>query len=522
MRALPIILFLILAVSSFAMQVNPTSFTEHIQPGESKAFTLTIENDLNSTLNVSIVSSDESIVVPATDKITLSPLESRDLVITISSPAVGTYQSELIIIGEETVRVPITVISTGEEMLEPTFSKLILTVEPDTMQSRTISFRNKYSDRVEVKDIEVLGSIITKEGMKPLRIKGAELGWLDPGKDLTVEIDIDTVRLDYPKTYNCKLTVVYYYKSERKESSIDFQINVQKGLTTVTKSMRLVLSPAEPSPGEKLSAILLDESNSTIAGKIFVTVYDLSGNEISKFQMIEPFVLETGKKYCLKGEAEYYETVEKCIVPRSKYIRIKTSLENPRPNETIVIQVVDSDGNPITNAKLTIDGREYNSPQVTVMMDEGTHLITASAPGYEPISRSIIVLPPVEIVNVTGKLTTGSFLSVLLNRDAYWEVWFGDNPLFNGTSSNITFKPMKEGTYTIYSEDLIKDIEIKKSGFFQLPSFEMLRRIPSWVFIAIIAVVLIVFLAKGRRKKAKHITLVGMKGPAKPIETKSE
>ena len=430
----------------------------------------------------------------------------------LTAPGVGSYTAELVVVGESNIyRIPVTITSSGAGSLEPTFSKLILTVEPNTVIYRTISFRNKYDDRIEIKDIQVLDGITTQEGTRPIAVKSAQLGWLDPGKDLTVEIEINTKKIEYPKTYNPKLIVVYYHNNQRREVSVQFQVNVQKSLMTVSKTMNLLITPSNPEPGDMISAILVGENNETIAGKIFITIYDLNGNKISQFQFLTPILAESGKKYCFKGEAEYYETVEKCVIPKFKFLRIELSVDKPKPNEPIIVKAVDLDGNIVPNAKLIIDGREYDSPQITAVFEEGTHTLIAEAPGMESVSTSIVVEPKLKILNATKKPRINRPFTLLLNKNVFYTIYFNNKEILNGTSSNITFIPKKVGNYTIDLGEKVYTFIPKPAFQIPIPSIPGIKNLKKiyekykiYIIIAVVVIVLLIIL-KLRKKKEEPI-----------------
>lgn len=500
-----LILTFFISSSSLALQFSKTAITEQIAPKEEKTVQVIITNDKNLTEEINLFSTDEKILTASPNNFTLPKGSSKTINLYLKSPGSGTYTAELVIVATSDIyRIPVTITSTQQGTLEPTFSKLILTVEPDTVTYRSISFRNKYDDRIEIKDIQVLDAITTQEGTRPISVKSAQLGWLEPGKDLTVEIEINTKKLDYPKTYNPRLVIVYYYKNERSEVEVQFQINVQKSLTTVSKTMNLLISPKEPKPGDTVSAILVGENNETIAGKIFVSIYDSSGSKISHFQFLSPFMVESGKRYCFKGEAEYYETVEKCVEPKLKVMRIDLSIPNPKPNETVIIKVVDLEGNVIPEAKLSIDGKSYDSPQVTAMFDKGTHVIVAQAPGMETVSTTITVEPELKILNYTEKVRVNEPFTMLLNKEAFYIIYFNDKPILNGTSSNITFIPKQVGNYTIMVEDKKISFVPESGWFLQIPGMEFI--VENWVYIVVaVAIIIVIIIVIKKRKKEEGL-----------------
>jgi len=485
-----------------AIKVDPTSITEELISGQTKYVEVTIKNDANETRHYNLVSSNPDVISLSKTSLTLSPNSNQKINVTLVGSNKDVYGS-IIISGDEFFVIPVTIKATTNGDLEPIYNKMVIPVEPGVIIDRIVSFRNKYNVEIEIKDAYVMNAIVVPGGKtKPVYIKSAQFGKLQPGNDFTITIEINTVDLPYPKTYTPRLVVVYYVGDERKESYIDFVINVDRQLTTTYKTMRLVIVPEEPVPGDRVNALLLGENNETVAGDIFVKVFDLDGNKLSEFKMIGPFIVEANKKYCLVGKADYYETVEKCFVPKIKNLRISIP-SKINVNETVIVKVVDNEGNIIPTAKLKIDNKEFDSPQVTVKFDAGTHIIYAEAPGYEPVSRTVSVVAPVEFVNFTNSTyKVGESIVINLNRDAQYYIYYQGNQVGSGYGSVIEFTPQQEGNYTVCAEDKCMDVFVE-GRLFSIPEISITKK-----HIAVVAVLLILLLLiKGRgKKRARRIT----------------
>jgi len=485
-----------------SIKVEPSAISVSVASGKTKSIELTIKNDANETRSYNLIPSNPNVISLSQTSITLQPNSSKKLNVTLTGAENDIYTS-ILITGDEVYVIPVTIKSEMEGDLEPLYNKMVIPVEPDVVIDRIISFRNKYKTAIEVKDAYVMNAIVVPGGKtKPIYIKSAQFGKLQPGNDFTMTIEINTIDLPYPKTYTPRLVVVYYVGDERKESYIDFVINVDRQITTTYKTMRLVIKPENPVPGDMVTAILIGENNETIAGSIFVKVMDMDGNKLSEFQYVSPFTVESNKKYCLTGKADYYETVEKCFIPKIKNMRISVP-SKISVNETVIIKVIDNEGNIIPTAKLKIDDKEFNSPQVTVKFDAGNHIIYAEAPGYEPVSRTVTVVAPVEFVNFTNSTyKVGESIVINLNRNAQYYIYYQGDQVGSGYGSVIEFTPQQEGNYTVCAEDKCMDIFVE-GKLFSMPEISITKK-----HIAVVVILLILLLLiKGRgKKRARRIT----------------
>ncbi len=490
------------AHNSLAIKVSPTSISASLANGQKKSFLITITNNENSTKTYNLISSDPTVIELSKKTITIPPFSSKVINVTLIGTEEDVYGS-ILITGGGVYIIPVTIKASTNGNLEPLYNKMVMSVEPGVVFDRIVSFRNEYNTPIEIKDAYVMNAIMVTGGKtKPIYIKSAQFGKLAPGDDFTLTIEIDTVDLPYPKTYTPRLVVVYYVGDQRKEAYMDFVIHVNRELVNTFKTMRLLVIPKNPSPGDKVNALLVGENNETIAGSIFVSVFDLNGNKLAEFKMIGPFTVEAGKKYCLVGKAEYYQTVKTCFVPKEKSLRISLP-KNIDVNETVIIRVVDKDGNIIPNARLKIDDKEFNSSQVSVKFDAGTHIIYAYAPGYEPVTRTITVLPHVKFINVSNKTyEVGENVILKLNREAQYYIYYNQKQINSGYGDTIEFTPNMPGKYTVCAEDTCMDVFVKR-GLLQFPEISINSK---QMFLVIILFIAIIIMKSKRKKRSRRIT----------------
>jgi len=464
-----------------------------------------------------------------------------------SNADTGSYTKNILVNGANAVTVTFTATSTAttttttlpssqEGYLEPTFSTLNKRLEVGTKVSRTFWIRNKYPKSVEIRDISFKGDFITtREGItKPVDWVG-ELGWLEPGKDLTINLVFNTENLP-TGTYNEQLEIAYYYEGIRNTLTISFNVVVLEALspaegettpTQTTRSLDLVVNPSSPEPGDYVNLILKDsETGSTIDGTIKVNVFKAGTNEQqSSFDYISPFVVSGGKKYCIDGSAEGYDTVKKCFVVELKLSKIKTSIEEPKPGEEVMIQLMDSlENRVIPTGKLIIDGTEYDTPQVTVAFGKGVHIIEGYANGYKNSSISLSVYPELNCT-VKGDKIVGANISVVCNRPVDWVLELRNEETTTidaGSGESFKFSPEKEGKYVAILNG--KELEINVAAPFSI--FNLFAGLgdfgksvsENWYILAGIGVLVILYFgAKKKKRKAKHITFVGtpVAGPLK-------
>jgi len=473
-KTLPIIfmVFIYIINNVSACVISPSSWdVGKISPGSfiTKTFTVDATNetcDLTAT----------------TDWIAFSKshfentVETFQVYLTIPSTAdLTSYTEKIKTDGSDAVTVSFLV-GKSEGYLEPTFSTLIMTVEEGVKTSRVISIRNNYPDKVQIVDVQKIGTIETKEGVsKPIDIEG-EFGWLESGEDLSLKVNINTEGLE-ANTYTPKLEIAYYYQGERKTLTINFDITVTSSIIPggsqqteqqKNKTMNLAITPEEPMPGESVMLDVYDDKNNIISdATIKVQVIDPETDEtVTQFLYYQPFKVEANKKYKIIAQKEGYNSVTKAFVVELGKSMIKLSPSNPKPGEMTMIQYTNLDGVIISGGKLIIDGEEYPAPQTSISFSSGTHNITGKAVGYEEASLSIKVVEELQILEIPEEWYVGQSGLITFNRDADWKIYDSDgNLLYSGTSKSINFTAETPGNYTLNLEGNSLTLEVKEHVF---------------------------------------------------------
>jgi hypothetical protein len=391
-----LIVVLLISQLAFALQINPTSISESLDYGKTKTVSLNVTNDLNETKTLTIYSSDTTIVQVGATSLTLSPYQSAKINIFLIGSKVGQYTTN-IYIGDTTIPVSLTISPTSTTSaigdLEPSLTKARIVVEANIQSSMLLSFRNKYLEPVELRDIYIEGSITTAEGMKPLGWSG-KLKTLEPGEDLTITILLDTRGVTLG-TYPVSLSLIAYKGSEKIVKKVDFEILITPQLQLIKEGTIVIeYLPLKPIPSSLVSVTLKDESGKIIDGSAKVTVFDLKGNQLSSFDYSAPFKVEADKKYCVKAEAPYRKSSEKCFEVVYKTLYIKLTPEKPAPNETVMIQLLDEDGNLATSGTIKINNDIYPGSQISLAFEEGNYTIVGEAQGFTSASKQLEVTYP--------------------------------------------------------------------------------------------------------------------------------
>jgi hypothetical protein len=447
-----IITFLVISQLALALQVSPTSISESLDYGKTKTVSLNVTNDLNETNTLTIYSSDTTIVQVGATSLTLSPYQSAKINIFLIGSKVGQFSTS-VYVGDTTIPVSLTISPTTTSVtgdLEPSLTKARLVVEANIQSSMLLSFRNKYLEPVEVKDVYIEGSITTAEGMKPLGWSG-KLKTLEPGEDLTITILLDTRGITLG-TYPVSLSLIAYKGSEKIVKKVDFEILVTPQLQP-TKEGTIVIEylPLKPIPESLVSVTLKDETGKIIDGSVKVTVFDLKGSQLTSFDYSTPFKVEADRKYCIKAEAPYRKSSEKCFEVAYKTLYIKLTPEKPIPNETVMIQLVDEEGNLATSGKIKVNNDVYPGSQISLTLEEGNYTIVGEAQGFTQASKQLEVAYP------KAQLQT----------------------------------------------------QVQQSPFTGFFSFQNILTNPLYLAIIVVAIILIASLVKGRgRKKSKHIKIL--------------
>jgi hypothetical protein len=383
--------FLVVLVKIVYASVSPSTISEELTYQQTKVVALNITNDLNTSKTITIYSGDTTLVQVGASSLTLQPGESIKLNLFLIGSKVGQYTVN-VYVGEETVPVSLTITPTSTPTtgdLEVSITKARMVVEQNIQSSTLLFFKNKYLEPVEIRDVYIEGSILTSEGYKPLGWSG-KLKTLEPGEDLTLTILIDT-RGIAAGTYPTSLTVIGFVGNNKITKKVDFEIVVTPSLKPAQSgTVTIEILPLEPIPDSLVSVTLKDSSGKIIDGTATVTVYK-DDTKVDEFKYTLPFKVEADKKYCIKGEAPYYNSAEKCFNVYYKTLYIKVTPSNPTPNDTIMIQLVDEKGNLAPSGSIKINNDVYPGSEISLSLEKGNYTIIGEAQGFSKATKELYV-----------------------------------------------------------------------------------------------------------------------------------
>ena len=524
--------FLLVIMPCFSsLEISKTEVVEEINLSKenTKIILINIKNLHNQTVTVNLTTSDASVVEPAIPSVPLSSNETEPITFIIkayevgvrkatvtlhTSPDIGTYKINFTVVGVKAFA--------PEEVvyLEPSVSTFIMTLQQGTKTSRTISVRNVGSKRIEIKDIQTIGTTETPEGEKPISVAQADLGWLEPGKDLTFTINIDTHKVE-PGTYTPQIKIIGYVDVTKKvETTINFNIKVTKSVEAMeNKTIRIAIFPSSPTIGDLIYLVAYGENNQTIVPKYKVEVYNEENNKISEFIYTTPFKIENPGKYCIVAEKEGYKTARKCFNITLKEASLIISPSNPTEADTVVVKYVDRNNELIENPTISVDGHEYSDNPLHITLSSGNHTIKASAKGYKEISKKIFVEPRIDVYLPKTEYTLGEEVEITFSKNTSYKIKRNSIIVKQGTGNQVKFKPDEEGTYYIYVRDKsLASFEVKQNRIIAL-IYEY------WWLLVIIGGIVVIIRTKGKGERYSR-TAIGyaptQKGPVRDIEGKEE
>jgi len=529
-----ILAFLLVIMPCFSsLEISKTEIVEEINLSKenTKAIVINIKNLHNQTVTVNLTTSDISIVEPAIPSVTLASNETEPITFIIkayevgvrkatvtlhTSPDIGTYKINFTVVGVKAFA--------PEEVvyLEPSVSTFIMTLQQGTKTSRTISVRNVGSKRIELKDIQTIGTTETPEGEKPISIAQADLGWLEPGKDFTFTVNIDTRGVE-PGTYTPQIKIIGYVDVTKKvETTINFNIKVTKSVEAIkNKTIRIAIYPSNPTIGDLIFLVAYGENNETIIPKYTVEVYNEEGAKISEFVYSTPFKIESPGKYCIIAEKEGYKKATKCFNITLKEATLIITPANPTEADTITIKYLDENNELIENPTISVDGNEYTENPLHITMSSGNHTIKASASGYKEISKKIFVEQRIDVYLSKTEYTLGETVELSFSKNTSYKIKRGSIIVKQGTGNRAEFKPDKEGTYYVY----IKDKSVASFEVKQNPVIAFIHEY-WWLFVVLGGIVVILHVKGKRERETYGKPSIGYapttKGPVREIESKEE
>lgn len=502
-------LIVLLSCCVYALEVSPDRISTTIKKEGIDFYEVTITNDNNVTESITISSTDTSIALPGLTSLSLPPLEETRFYVILRGREGLAY---IKISNSDTIKIPVEVNIKEETVgfLEPSFFLYKKTFEEGTETKMRLSLRNHYPEKIEIRDVILEGDVITTaEGVsKPIGVEGS-FGFLDPEKDLTLDITVNTVNLD-PGTYSCKLTVVYYYKNVRHESPVNFEITVIKSLVPTEKEeeklneLEVLIVPREPKLGDDVVINVVDKKTKEKITDVNIRIseYDLdTGEKIITYTYGQPIVVDL-YKYCVNATKEGYAPVKKCFQPALMESKIKIVPE-PEVGRLCVVSLVDVLGRPLQDAELEIDGEKYSN-QASLTFDEGEHKIIGRAKGYKEARYSFTLTPKFSYSIQNKPEKVGEELIITFNIPATWSIEKEENGKSEvvdyGSGENIEFTPDEAGKYYVIANDeVITSFKVSQTSF--LPSIP-LPNIHPIIIIAVMILILLVFFFFSKPKRA--------------------
>lgn len=341
---------------------------------------------------------------------------------------------------------------------------------------------------------DLLGTIMTSDGRKPIRLGTASFGILPPGEKTEISAIIDTNNIDMG-IYKPSLKIVAEDCLGYVETTLSFEINVIKGIrpieNTTTVEPQLDISISGANTIGSTSTIRIT-SNGTIIpnANIKVTFPD---NTIARYTTslsgeVSFMITQTGD-YKLDADKTGYKPISSNFSIGKKALDIKT-------NTVYLYDVLDitisADGIPVSGVTLEVTTPDNIPKTYTTtssglislnVNQEGNYIIKASKIGYDSETKTIsVILRGINITlsdnpfvdsPVTITLTSGG--SSISDASVVIKSPTGNESRYS-YSGNMIFMPKEYGDYVLsanktgYSTKSIvlslikKELRIETSG----------------------------------------------------------
>ncbi|HDD44029.1 MAG TPA: PEGA domain-containing protein, partial [Candidatus Desulfofervidus auxilii] len=438
-------------------------------------------------------------------QIDINPNESAPVTIIISSTEERLINSKVTVSrGSERVDIPVivSVIKPKEAKKEVKISifpsGITTSLVQGTVRDEIIQIQNIGKDDLDL-SATVSGGISLPDGtVCPAYIKEFSSGILKPGEKRTMTLGI--IGKVEPGTYTNKILLQY---APGEVVQIPIQLTVLSAPTpTENRTLKIITYPEENyKVGDVLYISTIDDKGNPVIATITVVQNDNQGNKIKEFRYTIPFKLEPGI-YTITAEAEGYNIAEKIIELEELDTELVITPSNPTTADTITIVYQTPEGKLVEDATIIVDNTSYSDSQISLSLPQGTHRITANAPGYKEQSKSITVQLKLEIIIPKPTIESGEQEIVEFNKNVSYEIKRVEDgkevAIDYGRGDKFVFKEEKPGTYNIYVDNkLMGTITVeKKSIGIDLDIFW-------WVAGGVIALILIYLLFGGKKPKMK-------------------
>ncbi|RLI18366.1 hypothetical protein DRO54_10205, partial [Candidatus Bathyarchaeota archaeon] len=132
---------------------------------------------------------------------------------------------------------------------------------------------------------------------------------------------------------------------------------------------------------------------------------------------------------------------------------------------------------------ITVDGTTYHENPLTVKLDQGSHTIKASAPGFATVSKSLTVSAKPQLVKSPERYTLGTKVYWEFTGFVPYEVKINGQTVYSGRSNNITLVLDREGEYAVYAfgEEIARFKVSKTTLWSYLPAILLIVAGAIWI-----------------------------------------
>ena len=474
-----------------AISISPTSWDTSLNPSQTDSkiflFNQTTENTTTSlALTKTGSNSDWLNFSSSTFSVGNGTTASITATVKVPSTAVaGTYlmkmkydSSEIPIIVTVVENATATTESIGGCRLEPFPDSytipFVVGASPLTQQFSVLVSR-KCTEEVNIKTPVITGNTQTKNGLRPLNLYGgSKLGFIEPNKEGTFEIQIDGSELP-SGTYKPQVLITGIYKGEQLSTKISFTIEIKQGATPlesasilptyIFSSSDLALNNTYTITAQNLNpnfqpfveqndyirGIRVDTSNGWVYSfqpikignvKLRVSTYfagapigDITEKEV---RISYGSATSIGSKMCFQFFVPSGKTIDALSSGDSVTFLVRATNNGGvecNSNETTIINDADAYKN---GAKLTTNSFQVNEGEIITL--------SASAPGFTSIDK--VILTTLNQVGISLNPIPAEVGTQLIITPTPPEA----TVTINGEAYSGNFTPQQEGTITLLAK----------------------------------------------------------------------
>lgn len=242
---------ILLSFPVFALSIQPNSWAEAVNAGQTITRTFTLNTAVNETQNLNFNKEGQLANWTSIDKNSVTLNASSDtLTATISVPTdtiTGTYTGSVNYSGTSLGSIPVTLfvqsvtpILTSDCGLIPIPTNWRKSIKQGALTSKAIIVQvsQKCVGAVTFKNLDLVGGIVTGDDNldRPFRIEEENLGQVLPGNELTVPIVIDTVNVE-TGTYDTILEVIALTQNGTLlKTAVSMSLLVARGISPVSNT----------------------------------------------------------------------------------------------------------------------------------------------------------------------------------------------------------------------------------------------------------------------------------------------